>query len=194
MQFQPNLLNDAYAIVDDPDAFAASYHAAAANVVTWRLATGDMSISEPYAKELYGDNAKWKKVGAKPGKKDLRHGFDADQRLQLVETQEGEHVCHFEYTPSHAFRYGHLPPIPNRCVRRLEFDAHSNLVRQDIRYAGHGCQREYTWQNGVLRYVESYSWTQDWKYPETTWHEIEIEAPTHTGKTTYTMSRGCSGL
>lgn len=172
MQFQPNLLHDSYAVIDDPATFAASRDAAAKRVVTWRLATGDMSIAEPYGKELYGDNAKWKKANAKPGKKDLRHGFDADQRLQLVETQEGEHICHFEYTDSHSLRYGHSPPIPNRCVRRFELDAQSRLVRQHILYAGHGCQNEYTWENGFLRSVESYSW-------EANWDEIEIEEPTH---------------
>ncbi len=179
MQFQPSLLRDVYAVIDDPASFAASHNAAAKRVVTWRLATGDMSIAEPYGKELYGDNAKWKKADAKLGKKDFRHGFDANQRLALVETHEGEHVCHFEYTDSHALRYGHSPPIPNRCVRRLEFDAQSRLVRHDMLYAGHGCQREYTWENGVLRSVESYSWTQNWKHPETDWNEIKIEAPTH---------------
>ncbi len=179
MHFQPNLLHDAYAVIDDPATFAASHDAAAKRVITWRLATGDMSIAEPYGNELHGDNAKWKKADAKPGKRDFRHGFGADQRLQLVETPEGEHVCHFEYTDSHALRFGHSPPIPNRCVRRFEFDAQARLVRQDVLYAGHGCQREYTWENGVLKCVESYSWTQNWKSPETNWNEIQIEAPTH---------------
>ncbi len=179
MQFLPGLLHDAYSVIEDPAIFASSRETAAKSVVTWRFASGDMSIVEPFAKELYGSKARWKKEGVKPGKRDLRHGFDASQRLRLVETQEGEHICHIEYADTHSLRYGHLPPIPNPCVRRFEFDGKSQLVRQYMLYAGHGCQVEYNWQDGVLMCIESIGWTQSCKTSEMDWDDVKIDVNTH---------------
>lgn len=138
-----------------------------------------MSITEPFRKELYGDNSKWKKENAKPGKRDLRHGFDSDQRLRMVETQDGKYVCHLEYAESYALRFGHSPPIPNRCVRRFDFDAQSRLVRQHILYEGHGCQREYIWENQILKSVESISWTRKWNQLPDGYNEIESVINAH---------------
>lgn len=171
--FRPTLLHDSYSRLTDSASFEASREACASTVVSWRFASGDMSITEPFRKELYGDNSKWKKENAKPSPRDLRHGFDAENRLRVVETQDGEHICHLEYAGSHALRFGHSPPIPNRCVRLFDFDDHSRLVSHHILYEGHGCQREYAWENGVLKSVESISWMRNWK--RSSGGSIEIE-------------------
>lgn len=174
--FQPKLLHDAYSRLTDTASFDVSREASAATVVSWRFATGDMSIAEPFRKELYGDNSKWKREYATPGKRDLRHGFDASDRLRVVETQDGEHICHLEYADAFALRFGHSPPIPNKCVRRFDFDRHSQIVSHHILYETHGCQHEYTWENGILRSVESISWMRYGNHALDGSQEIAISA------------------
>jgi hypothetical protein len=167
--FQPELLRESFSMLENEAARIISRQAAAASVVTWRYANGDMSIDEPFAKELYGSNAKWRKDGAKPGKSDLRHGFDSEQRLCLVESLEGEYVCHLEHHGSFSLRFD-----PSPSVRRFDYGEHSLLVSHHILYSGHGQQREYTWENGILQSIELISWNQPFKSVRTTWGNIEV--------------------
>ncbi|MBN68411.1 MAG: hypothetical protein CME32_03905 [Gimesia sp.] len=83
--FDPEYLSSTLEQYTSPDTLKQIQENCYAKTVSWRWASDNMSRIEPFRAERYNVKRLWLKEGAKPKSGDLRHGLDAEGRIQVVE-------------------------------------------------------------------------------------------------------------
>lgn len=165
--FDPEYLSSTLEKYSSPDTLKQIQENCYAKTVSWRWASDNMSRIEPFRAERYNVKRLWFKEGAKPKPGDLRHGLDAEGRIQVVENywlngkrkETPYSTCYL----IHGEGYSDEMQVTNadaqvRYLRRFCFEA-GQLLRSHIKHArGLVAESNYSYTSDRLATETSFNW------------------------------------